>query len=306
MDIPYFEVHCHSEHSLLDGLNTPEELVVQAKEIGIAGLSITDHGTLSSHREMLKAGIKHDYPVVLGVEAYFSGTNDRFDRRKKEARKDGESVYNHIILLAKNDKGLQNIQRIQSLAWTESYYNKPIIDFELLSEYGDDIIISSACVSGVFAKALQNNDFEKAEAHAMMFKDRFGGDFYAEVQEHNDDISAGLNDKIFSLADKLGIKPIITSDTHFAREEDRWIEDALLILNTGVKKDAGASLTKANKMDFMDRYNYLYPDRTMTFEHIDVYLQNGQTLHDKMLARGVERTDIYSNTMEILGKIEIG
>ncbi len=306
MQLPYFECHCHSNNSLLDGLDTPWDLVKRAKEIGLEGLTITDHGTLSAHREMLKAGIEQDFKIALGLEAYFSGTDDRFDRRAKNKRAEGEDVYNHLIIIAKNDKGLRNLQTMQSKAWTESYYNKPMIDFNLLSEYGDELIVTSACVSGLVSRALINGDQEKAEGWATRFKDRFAGDFYIEIQEHNNDImpeSAGLNEKLLDVADRLDIKPIMTCDAHFAREEDRWIEDALLILNTGVKKDPGADLSKANKMDFLDRYNYLYPGRTMSFQDIDVYLQNGQTLHDKMVKRGIDRTDIYTNTVEILEKI---
>lgn len=287
----------------MDGLDSPRTLVKHAKEIGLAGLSITDHGSLAGHREMLKAGIEEDFPVALGVEAYFSGTDDRFDRRSKAKRQEGEDVYNHLILIAKNDNGLQNLNRLMSKAWTESYYNKPMIDFNLLSDYGDDIVVSSACVSGLVARNLINDNEEKAVYWASRFRDRFGEDYYIELQDHNDDISPGLNHKLLKLADDLGIKPIITTDTHFAREEDRWIEDALLILNTNPKKAADIDYSKLATLDFMEKYNYLYPERSMTFEKIDVFLQTGQTLHQKMQTQGIDRTDIYTNTIEILSKL---
>lgn len=299
----FFDMHCHSFYSPMDGLDSPDTLVKRGKEIGLAGLSITDHGVCSSHREMLKAGIEHDFPIALGLEGYFSGSDDRFDRRSKAKRQDGDSVYNHIIIIAKNDNGLKNLYAMQEKAYMESFYQKSIIDLELLSEYGDDLIISSACVSGLIARNLINDNEEKAIYWARRFKDRFEGDFYIELQSHNDDISAGLNQKLLDLADTQGIKPIISTDTHFANPEDKWIEDALLILNTNPKKNPDFDYTKMEKMNIMEKYNYIYPERQMTFEKIDVFLQNYETLNKEMLRRGYDRQDLFSNTIEVANKI---
>lgn len=302
-NIPFVDFHCHSAFSPLDGLDTPDELVKRAKEIGLTALSITDHGTSVAHREMIKAGIKHDFPIILGVEAYFSGSDDRFDRRSKAKRQDGEDIYNHIILIAKNDRGLRNLNRMMSKAWNESYYNKPMIDFELLSEYGEDIIVSSACVSGLIARNLINGNPEKAYWWAKRFKNRFGDDFVIELQTHNDDFSPWLNQRLLNMADYLGIKAIVTTDTHFAREEDRWIEDALLILNTNPKKIETIDYDHMAKLDFMDKYNYLYPDRSMSFEKIDLFLQNGLTLHQQFLKHGIDRTDLITNTIDLFERM---
>lgn len=299
----FFDMHCHSFYSPMDGLDSPDTLVKRGKEIGLAGLSITDHGVCSSHREMLKAGIENDFKIALGLEGYFSGSDDRFDRRSKAKRQDGDSVYNHIIIIAKNDNGLKNLYAMQEKAYMESFYQKSIIDFELLSEYGDDLIISSACVSGLIARNLINDNEEKAIYWARRFKDRFEGDFYIELQSHNDDISAGLNQKLLDLADTQGIKSIISTDTHFANPEDKWIEDALLILNTNPKKNPEFDYTKMEKMSIMEKYNYIYPDRQMTFEKINVFLQNYETLNEEMLRRGYNRPDLFSNTIEVADKI---
>lgn len=300
----FFDCHCHSHFSLLDGLDSPGTLVKRAKEIGLSGLSLTDHGSLSGHRDMLKAGIEHDFKIALGVEAYLSTSNDRFDRRSKSRREDGNGVYHHLIILAKNDRGLQNLQNIMSLAWTESFVERwPIIDLELLGQYKDDLIVTSACVSGPISKNFELGHIDRAIKWALDLKGMFGDDFYIELQDHNDSITAGLNGFLLNTADKHEIKSIITTDTHFARAEDRWIEDALLILNTGLKPRKDADLSKSMKMDFMERYNYLYPGRVMSFEKIDVFLQTAPQLHAKMEKHGIYRTDIYTNTMEILDKI---
>lgn len=290
--------------SPLDGLDSPNTMVKQAKDIGLSGLTITDHGVCSSHREILKAGIEHDFKIALGLEGYFSGSDDRFDRRSKAKRQDGDSVYNHIIIIAKNDNGLRNLYAMQEKAYMESFYQKSIIDFELLSEYGEDLIISSACVSGLIARNLINDNEEKAIEWARRFKDRFQEDFYIELQVHNNDISPGLNEKLLKVADDNGIKAIVTTDTHFAKEEDKWIEDALLILSTKPKANPNFEYSKMEKMNIFEKYDYMYPERTMTFEKIDLFLQNHETLSQKMEATGIYRKDIFSNTLEIEAKIK--
>ena len=108
---------------------------------------------------------------------------------------------------------------------------------------------------------------------------------------------------MLALADQYEIKPIITGDCHFSDPDVRWIEEALLILNTNPKKNPDADLSKIDKMDIWEKFNYLYPNRQMTFEHIDVFLQSPMTLHDKMVRQGIERTDIFTNTMEIADKV---
>ena len=126
----------------MDGLNSPAELVKAAKEAGQTAIAITDHGTLSSHREMQIACKDQGIKPILGVEAYISPT-DRFDRSSKTDK--SIQAYNHIILLAKNKKGLENINILQELAWNEGFYHKPRIDREVLNEYKEGIIVLSGC-----------------------------------------------------------------------------------------------------------------------------------------------------------------
>lgn len=300
--IKYTECHLHTHYSILDGLSTPWEYCRRAKELGIESLAITDHSTMTGHGDMLTACSENNIKALLGVEAHISPT-DRFDKRSKAKRQEGEDVYNHIILLAKNDNGLKNLHRIEAAAWTEGFYGKPICDFDLLDEFKEDIIVTSACVSGLVARNLLNGKDIAAIEWVDKFKSIFKDDFYIEVQEHNDQISAGLNHKLLNVADMFDVKPIITSDCHFHSPDVRWIEEALLILNTNPKKNPDAELSTANKLDIWDKFNYLYPDRKMSFEHIDVFLQEPQTLHDKMVAQGIDRLDIFENTNEIADKV---
>jgi len=165
----FVHLHVHSHYSLMDGLNTPHELMSAAKNAGQTCLAITDHGTLSSHRDMQIAGKQLGIKPILGIEAYISPT-DRFDKRSVSKREDNVSLYNHIILLAKNDNGLKNLQKLSQIAWTEGYYHKPRIDKEVLWEYGDDIIVLSGCMNGLISKAIENDEIELAETLVQDFK----------------------------------------------------------------------------------------------------------------------------------------
>ena len=180
----FVHLHVHSHYSLMDGLNTPHELLSAAKKAGQTCLAITDHGTLSSHRDMQIAAKELGIKPILGLEAYISAT-DRFDKRAVSKREDNTSLYNHIILVAKNDEGLKNLQKLSQIAWTEGYYHKPRIDMEVLFEFGEGIIVISGCMNGLISKAIMREDMNKARELTKAFKDRFGNDFYMEVQAHN-------------------------------------------------------------------------------------------------------------------------
>ena len=177
----YTECHLHTQYSILDGLSTPQEYCKRANELGIKNLAFTDHSTMAGHHDALTACIEHNIKALLGVEAHISPT-DRFDKRSKAKRQEGEDVYNHIILIAKNDNGLVNLHKIEEAAWTEGFYGKPLCDFELLDLYGDDIIVTSACVSGLIARNLINDKTDVAVEWIEKFKERFGSDFYIEIQ----------------------------------------------------------------------------------------------------------------------------
>ena len=178
----FTHLHVHSYYSLMDGLNSPAELVKAAKDAGQTSLAITDHGTLSSHREMQIACKDQGIKPILGVEAYISPT-DRFDRSSKTDK--SIQAYNHIILLAKNKKGLENINTLQELAWNEGFYHKPRIDREVLKEYAEGIIVLSGCLNGLISKAIEKGEFSEAKLILKYFSNTFGEDFYIEVQSHN-------------------------------------------------------------------------------------------------------------------------
>ena len=283
----------------MDGLNSPAELVKAAKDAGQTALAITDHGTLSSHREMQVACKDQGIKPILGVEAYISPT-DRFDRSSKTDK--SIQAYNHIILLAKNKKGLENINILQELAWNEGFYHKPRIDREVLREYAEGIIVLSGCLNGLISKAIEKGEFSEAKMVLKDFKKTFGDDFYIEVQSHNPE---EINSKLLEFADELKIKAVATGDAHFAKEEDRVLEEAMLILSTSPKMDKDADFDMSRQIkDINDRLNYLYPDRRISFQDYNLFIQTRAEIEADFNKSNITRTDIYDNTMEIANKVE--
>jgi DNA polymerase-3 subunit alpha len=288
------ELHLHDYYSALDGLNSPDEYMTRARELGMTHLSQTNHGTLAGHRDFQRAAKDAGIVPILGVEAYISETG-RFDRTAKNKRTDGTSVYNHLIILSQNETGLKTLQTINEIAWREGYYYKPRIDMEVLEEHNDGLIVLSGCLNGLICKALEAGNAEKAIQIAQRFKSIFGERFFIEVQAHN---PLEMNQGLLHIADSLDIRPVVTSDCHYARKEDLWIEEAMLILSTNPKsiKDAEFNMAKSQKMEIMERFNYLYPDRTMTFQEIEIYLRSAEEQRNAFLKQGIDRTDIITNT----------
>jgi len=297
----FAHLHVHSHYSLMDGLNTPYELLKAAQKAGQVSLAITDHGTLSSHRDMQIAAKELGMKPILGLEAYLSET-DRFDKRAVAKRDDNTSLYSHIILLAKNDLGLKNLQKLSQIAWTEGYYHKPRIDMEVLFEFGDGIIVLSGCMGGIISKAVERGDNEKAKEYTKMLKDRFGEDFYIEVQAHNPD---SLNTALLALADEFKVKPVATGDCHFAVKEERDLEELLLILSTKPTQNKEADYTSSRKFtSIIDRFDYIYPNRPISFADINVYIQSYDEILLDFEKAGITRKDIYESSVEISNKIE--
>ena len=294
----FTHLHVHSYYSLMDGLNSPKELCQAAIDAGQTSIAITDHGTLSSHREMQIAAKELGIKPILGVEAYISPT-DRFDR--SSATDKSIQAYNHIILLAKNKNGLKNINSLQEIAWNEGFYHKPRIDMEILKEYAKDIIVLSGCLNGLISKCIEKEEFEEAENILKDFKKTFGEDFYIEVQSHN---PKEINSKLLELADKLGIKPVATGDAHYAKGEDKTLEEAMLILSTSPKSDKESDFEVSRGMgNVLDRLNYLYPDRRISFQDYNLFIQTREEIESDFNKCDIKRIDIYENTMEIAEKI---
>jgi DNA polymerase-3 subunit alpha len=298
----YVGLHVHTHYSLYDGIATPEEYIDRAHDLGMSAIAITDHGSLSGHREMYRAAKAKGVKPILGVEGYM--TEDRFDRRDKAERTEPlDLVYNHIILLAKNQKGLENLNKLNEIAWTEGFFRKPRIDFEVLEKYKEGIIVTSACLSGVIAKAIEAGEFAVAKKHLKWFKDRFGDDYYVELMPHN---PPEINHELLKLADAMNIKLIVTPDCHHSDESQKEIQELKLVLNTYSNKVLKESTyEKSKKYDnLVDRLDYLYGERQMSFSKFDIHLLSYDQIRSAMQSQGIDREDIYQNTLEIANKVE--
>ena len=298
----YVGLHVHTHYSLFDGVATPEEYVKRAVDLGMTSIAITDHGTLSGHRELYRIAKANGIKPILGVEGYMC--SDRFDTRDKSEREGQQDlVYNHIILLAKNQIGLENLNKINEIAWTEGYFKKPRFDFEILEKYSEGIIVTSACPSSVIVKALEEQEFALAKKHIKWFKDTFKDDYYIEVMPHNE---AEINKQLIELADEFKIKVVVTPDCHHVDESQKEVQEFKLLMNTHAKVQKETTYEKSKKQpDMMKRLDYLYgEDRQITFNKFDIHLLSYEEMKSAMEAQGIDRPDIYSNTLLLADTVE--
>ena len=227
----FVHLHCHSEYSLLDGANRIDDLIARAVEFEQPALAITDHGNLHAAWEFQEKARAQGIKPIIGMEAYVAPG----DRRLRGRATPGDRSYYHLVLLARDRTGYQNLIKLSSLAYTEGFYGKPRVDRELLAKYNEGIIVSSACMAGEVARHLLEDRFdearEAAEWYANVFKDRY----YLEVQAHEAGDQKKLNAEVFKLAKKLSLPVIATNDSHFLRAEDHDSHDVLLCI--GLKKD---------------------------------------------------------------------
>ena len=298
----YVGLHVHTHYSLMDGVATPEEYLERAVTLGMPALAITDHGTLSGHREFYRIAKEKGIKPILGIEGYMCA--DRFDKRDRAERKDPlDNVYNHIVLLAKNKQGLENLNKINEIAWTEGYFRKPRFDFETLEKYKEGIIVTSGCLSGIVTKAVELEEFAKAKKYIKWFKDTFKDDYYIEVMPHN---PQQVNMHLMDLADEFGIKIVVTPDCHHSDKSQKEIQELKLILNTHAKLEKNVTYEKSKKYnDMMTKLDYLYgKDRQMSFNKFNIHLLSGTEMLEEMQKQFFTREDIFSSTIEIMNKIE--
>jgi DNA polymerase-3 subunit alpha len=286
----------------MDGVATPEEYVNRAVELGMTAIAITDHGTLSGHRELHRIAKANGIKPILGVEGYM--TTSMEDKRAKADRLDPlDQNYHHIVLLAKNQQGLENLNKINEIAWTDGFFSKPRFDFETLAKYKEGIIVTSACLSGWIAKAVELGELATAKKHIQWFKKEFGDDYYIEVMPHN---PPEVNKGIIELADAAKVKIVVTPDCHHSDTSQKEVQELMLLLNTHAKLQKDVTYDKSKKHEsFMDRLDYLYgADRMMSFNKFDIHLLSYDEMKDAMLKQGIDREDMFASTNEIADKVE--
>lgn len=227
----FVHLHLHTEYSLLDGSIRINELADRLLELGQKSCAITDHGvmygTVDFYKKMTAKGI---HPII-GCEVYVA-PDSRFNKEVSLTK----SAYHHLILLAKNNEGLKNLNRLVSCGFTEGFYRKPRIDWELLKRWHEGLICLSACISGELATLILDSKYDECEKRALEFDSLFGrGNYYLEIQNNSMGDQGVVNASLVKLSRKTGIPIVATNDCHYLRKEDYEVEDVLLCMQTGAK-----------------------------------------------------------------------
>ena len=269
----FAHLHVHTEYSLLDGSNKIKEYVSRVKELGMNSAAITDHGVMFGVIDFYRAARAEGIKPILGCEVYVA-PNSRFDKETAG----GEDRYYHLVLLAENNTGYQNLTKIVSKAFVEGYYYKPRVDLDLLREYHEGIIALSACLAGEVQKNLLRGMYEEAKAAAYRYQDIFGkGNFFLELQDHGLPEQAMVNQQQLRLSQDTGIELVATNDVHYTYAEDEKPHDILLCIQTGKKLD------DENRMRYTGGQYYVKSPEEMEqlFPYALQALENTQKIADR-------------------------
>lgn len=243
----FTHLHVHTEYSLLDGSGKIKEMVHRAKELGMDSLAITDHGVMYGVIDFYKACLNEGIKPVIGCEVYVA-PNSRMDRELGAS----EERYYHLILLAENNTGYQNLMKIVSRGFLEGFYYKPRIDYEILEQYHEGIIALSACLGGEVAINLSKGFYAEAKAAALRMQEVFGeGYFFLELQDHGLPEQTNVNQALTRMSQETGIKLVATNDVHYTFAEDADPHDILLCIQTQKK------VTDENRMRYEGGQFYL-------------------------------------------------
>ncbi len=262
----FVHLHLHSEYSLLDGAIRLKDLPDRLIEMGMSACAITDHGVMYGvvdfYKKMKAKGLK----PIIGCELYVA-TDNRFNRNYAP----NDKPYHHLILLAKDNEGLKNLNRLCSAGFTEGFYRKPRIDHELLEQYHDGLICLSACMAGEIPQAILNNDMEGALKSINWFDKLFGrGNFYLEIQSNTMPEQALVNSALIKISRETGIPLVATNDCHYLKSEDYEVHDVLLCMQTGTKQ----SDTNRMRMSTNDYYIKSETEMRRFFPEIDEAIEN--------------------------------
>ena len=270
----FAHLHVHTEYSLLDGSNKIKEYVARVKELGMTAAAITDHGVMYGVIDFYRAARAAGINPVLGCEVYVA-PGSRFD---KTAVGRDEDRYYHLVLLAENNTGYANLMKIVSRAFTEGYYYKPRVDYELLETYHEGIIALSACLAGEVQRNLARGMYEEGKKAALHYEQIFGkGNFFLELQDHGIPEQRTVNQQLMRLSQEIGIDLVATNDVHYTYAEDEKPHDILLCLQTGKK------LADEDRMRYEGGQYYVKSKEEMAalFPYAPEALENTQKIADR-------------------------
>lgn len=267
----FVHLHVHTEYSLLDGSARIGELLDRTKELGMDTIAITDHGSMFGVVEFYKQAIKREIKPILGSEVYVA-INKYTEREPKD-----KNQY-HLVLLAENNTGYQNLMKIVSEGYVNGFYYKPRIDHDVLARFSEGIIALSGCLGGEIPKSLLDGNYERAKEIALKYKDIFGQDnFFLEIQDHGMEEQKTINEQIIRLSKETGIPLVATNDVHYLKKEDAIVHDVLLCIQTG------KTIEDADRMRFPTNEFYLksYHEMEEIFGHVKEALENTRWIGDR-------------------------
>ena len=269
----FTHLHVHTEYSLLDGSNKIKEYVSRVKELGMNSAAITDHGVMYGVIDFYKAARAAGIKPILGCEVYVA-PGSRFDRELSH----GDDRYYHLVLLAENNQGYQNLMKIVSKGFVEGYYYKPRVDMEVLETYHEGIIALSACLAGEVQRYLVRGLYEEAKETACKYEKCFGkGNFFLELQDHGIPEQKTVNAGLMRMSQETGIELVATNDVHYTYAEDAEPHDILLCLQTGKK------LSDENRMRYEGGQYFVKSEEEMRalFPYAAQAIENTQKIADR-------------------------
>lgn len=271
----FVHLHVHSEDSKLDGLSSVKELVAEAVRHGQKAVALTDHGTVaglwSLQTECEEVGIK----PIHGCEFYYERENDG---------KNG-----HLLVLAKNDKGLENIFKMHEIAYVSNFFKKPRINWEILKEHSEGLIVTSSCLASTYCQYIMDGKADLAKAWARKFQDVFGEDFYIELQPNQIMEQHIVNKASVRIANELGLKMVLTNDVHYTYQDDCFPHEVMLAMQTN-KKMSDPKRFKFDTEDFWfksscEMFDTMMDTKSVSEELVLDAMRNTGLVSDKCNAR---------------------
>lgn len=266
----YIELHTHSGYSLLDGSIRIKELVKRAKKLKMPAIALTDHGNMFGAIEFYQTCKKYDIKPIIGCEVYVAPRS----RFQKEARIDDKQY--HLVLLAQNQKGYENLTTLVSKAYIDGFYYKPRVDREILEKHSEGLIVLSGCLGGEIPTLLKDNKYNEALQVAKWYKKIFKDKYFLEVQDHGIREQRIVKQNLKKLSKELDIPLVVSNDVHYLKKEDAKAHDILLCIQTGKTVD------DVNRMSFEGEEFYLKSEEEMLerFSDISEAIENTSKIAD--------------------------
>jgi DNA polymerase-3 subunit alpha len=288
----FVHLHVHTEYSLLDGLSNIKKLFAHVKEQGMDAVAITDHGVMYGEIEFYKEGLKQGIKPILGMEGYIT-SGDLHDRPERTTLQNY-----HLLILAKNIEGYNNLMKLSSIAHLEGFYYRPRFDRETLKKYSKGLIVTSACPAGEVGQSLINDNYKEAKKIVEWYQDVFKDDYYLEMQRHESEkwidkaattelknlvseLSVNenkWNEGILKLSRELGVPIVATNDAHYIKQEDALAQDALVCVATG------KNMSETKRMRYIDTQTYYVrspKEMELLFSDLPDALENTVKIADK-------------------------